>query len=178
MILTEWENILRIIIVSIATYSSLIILLRGFGKRTLSKMNAFDMVVTIALGSILATSILDKSIPVAEGVTALFVLILLQYIISWISTRNKFISRLVKASPSLLVFKGELLPDIMKRERITKDEIFAMAREKKIGSLSDILCMVLESDGSITVLPYSADVEQEQLNLFVKPSTVSHNTEA
>ena len=172
LFLTDWENIIRILVITVTTYVSLIVLLRAFGKRTLSKMNAFDFVVTIALGSILATAILDKSIPVAEGVSGLFFLVFLQYLISWLSSRSRIVSRFVKASPSLLVYKGEILFEMTKRERITTDEIFAMAREHNIGSLKDIMSMVLETDGSITVLPYSASLDGDQFRKLKKPATL------
>jgi uncharacterized membrane protein YcaP (DUF421 family) len=92
---------------------ALIILLRISGKRTLSKMNAFDFIVTIALGSTLATVLLNKSVSLADGVLALFLLIGLQFLITFFSVRSKRVSKLVKSIPTLLVYKGDLLQDAM-----------------------------------------------------------------
>jgi uncharacterized membrane protein YcaP (DUF421 family) len=63
----SWESIIRTGVTTILAYFCLILLLRISGKRTLSKMNAFDFVVTIALGSILATVLLNKSVALADG---------------------------------------------------------------------------------------------------------------
>ena len=65
------EGILRTIIVGVLAYAALIIFLRISGKRTLSKLNAFDLVVTVALGSTLSSILVQKSIALAEGATAL-----------------------------------------------------------------------------------------------------------
>ena len=83
-----------------------LLLLRVSGKRTLTKMNAFDLVVTVALGSTLATVLLTKSVALAEGLTAFVLLIFLQFVLTWLSVRSRAVSRLVKSEPTLLVYQG------------------------------------------------------------------------
>ena len=90
-------------VVGVLAYVALVFLLRISGKRTLSKMNAFDFVVTVALGSTLATILLSKDVPLAEGVLAFALLIALQYVIAWFSVRSRTVSRFVKAEPTLLL---------------------------------------------------------------------------
>jgi len=148
----SWESIVRTGVTTILAYSCLILLLRISGKRTLSKMNAFDFIVTIALGSILATVLLNKSVALADGVLAFFLLIFLQYLITWLSVRYKSVSQLVKATPTLLVYKGEMLHRAMKKERVNEDEIHAVIREKGLGSVQKADAVVLETDGSLTVV--------------------------
>jgi hypothetical protein len=72
-------DVVRVIVIGIMAYVVLVVLLRVTGKRTLSKMNAFDLVVTVALGSTLATILLSTDVTLAMGVTALVLLIVLQY---------------------------------------------------------------------------------------------------
>ena len=84
----------------------LLLLLRVSGKRTLTKMNAFDLVVTVALGSTLATVLLTKSVALAEGITAFVLLIFLQFVLTWLFVRSQAASRLVKSEPTLLVYQG------------------------------------------------------------------------
>ena len=83
-----------------------LLLLRVSGKRTLTKMNAFDLVVTVALGSTLATVLLTKSVALAEGLTAFVLLIFLQFVLIWLSVRSRAVSRLVKSEPTLLAYQG------------------------------------------------------------------------
>ena len=154
----NWESIFRTFIISILAYIALVLLLRISGKRTLSKMNAFDFIVTIALGSTLATVLLNKDVALADGVLAFTVLILLQYVITYFSARSKTFSDLVKSTPSLLVYKGKMLENVMKKERIAKDEIFALVREKGLSNLEEVDAIVLETDGSLTLVKEVQDM--------------------
>lgn len=148
----SWESILRTTVITVMAYALLIVLLRSFGKRTLSKMNAFDFIVTVALGSTLATVSLTKSVALADGVLAFFLLIFLQYLITYLSVRNKRINDIVKATPTLLLYKGELLLPAMKEQRITPDEVHAILRANGYASVEEVDAVVLETDGSLTVI--------------------------
>ncbi len=112
----NWESIYRTIIISFLAYISLIILLRISGKRTLSKMNAFDFIVTIALGSTLATVLLNKDVALADGVLAFGLLIFFQFMITYVSVRFPGFNDLVKSTPSLISYKGSLLYKTMKKK--------------------------------------------------------------
>ena len=79
-----WESLARTLVVGLLAYTVLIVFLRISGNRTLSKMNAFDLIVTVALGSTLATVLLSKDVALAEGALALGLLISLQFIITWL----------------------------------------------------------------------------------------------
>lgn len=98
----SWAAIGWAILVGTLAYIALILMLRLSGKRTLSKMNAFDLVVTVALGSTLATTLLSKDVALGEGVAAIATLILLQYSVAWLSVRSSTVSRLVTPEPALL----------------------------------------------------------------------------
>ncbi|WP_299707803.1 DUF421 domain-containing protein [uncultured Pontibacter sp.] len=149
----NWDSIFRTFTITILAYIAIVLLLRSSGKRTLSKMNAFDFIVTVALGSALAAVSLNKSVPLADGVLAFFLLIFLQYAITWLSVRVKQVKRIITSQPTLLLYKGEVLQDILKRERITIEEINSAARSKGQEDLSKIDVMILESTGDITVIP-------------------------
>lgn len=149
----SWTGLLRTLIVGSAAYFLLILLLRASGKRTLSKMNAFDFVITVALGSTLATVLLNKSVPLAEGVTALALLIYLQWVITWSSVRFDRIQGVVKAEPTLLVRGGEYLDSAMQRQRVTREEILAAVRQSGKAEISAVDLVVLETDGSLSVIP-------------------------
>nr|WP_229749118.1 hypothetical protein [Hymenobacter frigidus] len=105
------------------------LLLRVSGKRTLTKVNAFDLVVTVALGSTLATVLLTKSVALAEGLTAFVLLIFLQFVLTWLSVRSRAVSRLVKSEPTLLVYQGWFLAAALKAERMTEAEVLMPLQE-------------------------------------------------
>lgn len=165
----SWESVVRTCLITVMAYILLIVLLRASGKRTLSKMNAFDFIVTIALGSTLATVILNKNVALIDGVLSFSLLIGLQYLITWLSARYKKISSLVKSTPALLVYKGVMLREIMLKERIDEDEIKAIIRSKGLSSMQDADAVVLETDGSLTVMTNVENLEAPAIRNTIKP---------
>lgn len=151
MFFDGWSGLVRVLVVGTCAYAALIMLLRASGKRTLAKLNAFDFVVTVALGSTLATVLLSSSVALAEGVLALALLVGLQYVVAWASLRSKRIERLVKSEPQL-VYRHGFLCDAMRRERATADELSQYARRRGHADLAQVTAIVLETDGTLTVL--------------------------
>ena len=154
----------RTLVVGVLAYLALILLLRVSGKRTLSKMNAFDFVITVALGSTLATVLLSTSVALARGVLAFAVLIFLQLAITWLSVRSPAVRRLVKAEPTLLLHRGRLLRGAMKSERVTEDEVLAALRAQGIAAIEDVEAVVLETDSSFSVVPKPAGDSDSSLS--------------
>lgn len=157
MFFDNWIGLFRTAVIGVCAYAILILLLRVSGKRTLSKMNAFDFIVTVALGSTLATILLSKGTALAEGVLALALLIFLQFSITWLSVRSVFVSRLVKAEPKLLFHRGEFLRSAMKTERVEEGEILQAMRSQGIARQEQVEAVVLETDGSLSVLKQASE---------------------
>lgn len=152
MIFDSWAGLGRVLLVGTLAYITLILFLRISGKRTLAKLNAFDLVVTVALGSILATVLLTKSVALAEGVTAMALLILLQYAIAWLSVRSPAFQDLIKAEPTLLARRGEFIESALRKQRLTKEEVLAAVRSNGNADIQQIDAVILETDGSISVV--------------------------
>jgi uncharacterized membrane protein YcaP (DUF421 family) len=152
LFLDDWSDVVRTVAIGVLAYAVLIFLLRVSGKRTLSKMNAFDFIVTIALGSTLATILLNKDVALAEGTTALALLIALQYAVTWSSVRIAWVKRLVTGEPSMLLYQGHLLPDALRKVRVTEEEVRAAVRRSGLPALEMAQAVVLETDGSMTVI--------------------------
>ncbi|MFC4930282.1 DUF421 domain-containing protein [Massilia sp. GCM10023247] len=153
MFFDSWDNIYRVIIVGLLAYAGLVLLLRISGNRTLSKMNSFDLVVTVAFGSTLSTILVNESVTLAVGLAALALLVVLQLVITWCSVRSSFVNDIVKTRPTVLVLGGRLRHDALKRVRVTGDEILAAVRQQGQGSLDNIDAVILETDGSLSVIP-------------------------
>lgn len=143
---------MRTVIIAPLAYAVLVLALRVSGKRTLSKMNAFDLVVTVALGSTLATILLTKEVSLVEGAAALGTLVILQFLVAWLSVRAPWVRRVVRSEPTLLVHRGELLPEAIKKQRVTEDEIRAALRKSGLADLEHAASVVLESDGTFSVI--------------------------
>jgi len=152
MIFESWQGVGRVILVGVLAYVALIAILRISGSRTLSKMNAFDLVVTVALGSTLATILLSKDVALVEGIVAFIVLIGLQFIVTALSVRSNTISDLVKSEPRLMLYQGNLLHGELKQARVVEDEVMSAIRQHGIGAVEDVAAVVLETDGSVAVV--------------------------
>lgn len=160
------EPLIRIVVVGTLAYFSLIVLLRVLGKRTLAQLNAFDFVITIAIGSTLGRLITAKGVSLVESLTAFLTLILLQYLVSWLTVRSSTVEDFVTADPCLLYFRGQFLYKVMRKQRITKSQLLAVVREKKIGSLQAVEAIVLESAGTIAVVKKETDGESADLSVL------------
>ena len=139
-------------ITGIIAYIAVIAMLRISGKRTLAKWNSFDFVVTIALGSVLASTFLSNKDTFGKGLLGFALLVLFQYIITWISVRSSIIQKLIKAEPALLLYHGEMKREIMKKERIAEGEILAALRANGLSAIEDADAVILETDGSFSII--------------------------
>jgi uncharacterized membrane protein YcaP (DUF421 family) len=152
MFFDSWTGLGRVLLVGALAYAALVVILRISGKRTLTKLNAFDLVVTVALGSTLATILLSKDVALAEGVLALALLVSLQALIAWLSVRSPWFRSLVKSEPTLILRDGAFLEGPMRRQRITREEIMASIRSAGMADPADAAAVILETDGSISVI--------------------------
>ena len=147
-----WEPIVRILLVGTVGYAALVFLLRASGKRTLAQMNSFDFVITVAIGATFGRMLTARSIPLVEAVSACALLIGLQFVISSVQTRSPALASLITAAPTLLYHRGQLRTSELRRLRLTEDEVRAAVRQQGAGSLEEVAAVVMESDGSLSVI--------------------------
>lgn len=148
----SWDAILHTLITGTLSYFGLVVWLRISGKRTLSKWNSFDFVVTIAFGSILASALLSKNTSLFQAMVSIGLLVGLQYLLTWLAVRTDTVQTLIKAEPTLLAFKGELLDTTLKNKRVAKGEVLAAIRLSGCGSIEAVDAVILETDGSFSVI--------------------------
>ena len=149
----SWGDLGRVIAVGTAAYVSLVVVLRVVGKRALAKLNAFDLVVTVAIGSILATILLSSDVSWAEGVLALALLAVLQLAVTWTSSRWPTTRKAVSSEPTLVLRDGHPIEEAMREQRLTAGELRQAVRSTGLGDLSAVGAVVLESDGTLSVIP-------------------------
>lgn len=148
----SWDGVLRIAITTLIAYLLIVAILRVSGKRTLAKMNAYDFIVTIALGSTLSSVMLNKDIPLAEGLTGIILLIILQFIFTYFSARSNRFRKLISNQPTLLYYENNFIEDAMRQQRVTTSELHKSAREAGHSDLSKIKAIILEPTGDMSVI--------------------------
>lgn len=152
MFFNTWAELGRVLVVGPLAYVALVLAIRISGKRSLTKLNAFDSVVTVALGSTLATILLSKDVTLAEGALALALLLGMQFVITWSSVRSGRFQDLIKAQPTLVMHRGRFLDAALRAERVTREEVLYILRSNGVTDPADVAAVVLETDGSFSVL--------------------------
>jgi uncharacterized membrane protein YcaP (DUF421 family) len=152
-----WTPIVRVLVVGTAMYLALVVFLRLSGSRTIASMNIFDFIVTVAIGSAFGRALTANSVALAEALTAFALLIVLQYAVAWLQIRWQRFSHAVTNAPQMLYFRGEFLRDTMRDQRVSEEEVRAAVRKKQLGSVNEAEAVVLESDGTFSVITSVGD---------------------
>lgn len=152
MIYDDLSGLLRVLVVGTLAYLFLVALLRVSGKRTLAQLNAFDFIVTVALGSTLATIALSSSVAWTEGALTLALLAALQFLVAWLAVRSSWVRRAVTAEPVLVVRHGQALPEALARERISEASLHQVIRSSGAGGLELVAAVVVETNGTLSVV--------------------------
>jgi uncharacterized membrane protein YcaP (DUF421 family) len=148
----NWPDIARTILVGGAAYAGLVAVLRLTGKRTLSQLNAFDFIVTVALGSTLATILLSEDVSWTEGMVAFGLLAGLQLLVALLSSIWPRLRSVFTSSPVLLVEHGEYRDEAIRRNRLTRSEVRQAIRSSGSGDVSQVAALVLETNGTLSVI--------------------------
>lgn len=148
----QWTDIGVIALTTAVIYLALIAILLTAGKRSIAKLNIFDLVVTVALGSILASVMLTPSLSVADGLAAFVSLAFLQWLVAFLSVRLGWFKQVIRSQARVVLKDGRFLWEEMKAERITRGEIEAAIRKEGHGRIEEIAAVVLETDGGLSVI--------------------------
>lgn len=159
----DWPAVLHIVICAVISYIVLFIFIRISGKRTLDKLNAFDFVVTVTLGSTLSSMILKK-VPLVEGFVALITIIALQYLLAFLAKNSSKMEDVINSTPTLLFYDGKFIIPAMEKEVITEEEIYSEIRKYRLESLEDVQAVVMELNGTFTVVKKSNKVGPSSLD--------------
>lgn len=148
-----WDQLLRTVVMTLCAYVAMILLLRTGGKRTLAQLNAYDLVVTVALGSTLASAILSPTTSIAQAVLAFALLVGLQYLIAFGASRSSRFERLINGNAELVFHRGQFMHAEMRRHRLAEEEVLQAIRGSGQASLEDVEAVVFETNGKLTVVP-------------------------
>ena len=144
------SSLLAVVLSTLAVYAVLVALVRVVGLRSFSKMTSIDFAMTITTGAVLASTLLNQSPPLAQGVVALATLFALQAAVSW--GRRHGLSAVVDNDPLVLMAGDRMLRDNLRRARVTENDVWAKLRESNVLDPCEVRAVVLEATGDISVL--------------------------
>ena len=138
---------------TLIAYIVVLIAVRIMGKSELAKLSPFQMVVLFMLGELASLPLEDPNLSLITGFTGIFTLILLQTVISALSLKFEWFKNFISGKPSIIIDDGQLNEKEMKRLRLNLNDLAEQLRIKNYASISDIAYAVMESNGSLSVIP-------------------------
>jgi uncharacterized membrane protein YcaP (DUF421 family) len=149
------EPVLRVLFITVTGYLTLLVLLRVSGQRTLSQMTAFDLVITVTLGSAFGRVITAREVALIEVIAAFGTLILLQVGIAALWGRSGTLRSGLHPQSVLLYHDGEVVTGALRKHHLTEQDLVSAARQDGLGSLEEARAIVLEGNGSFAVISAS-----------------------
>ena len=147
------ETVLR----AIAIYLFLLLVFRISGKRTLSQMHPFDMVLLLIIGDSVSQGLMGDDFSITTALLLVTTLVLMELLLSFIKQKSKLADRWLDDVPMIVVEDGKPLPDRMKRARVDDSEVLEAARILHgLENMQQVKYAVLERDGSISIIPRSS----------------------
>ncbi|MDR5589217.1 DUF421 domain-containing protein [Christiangramia sp. SM2212] len=165
----DWSSMLAIVITAIGIYIAIIVFTRIAGKRSFSKMSSFDFAMTVALGSMIATTVLSKSVSLWEGIMGLAIIYILQLFVA-ILRRFKIVRDSVDNGPLLLMDGQNILHENLKKSRVTEEDLRSKLREANVIRLKEVRAVVFEATGDISVL-HTGDMDEQLEDWLIKDVT-------
>jgi uncharacterized membrane protein YcaP (DUF421 family) len=155
--MTDWftsspDRLLGIALSTAAIYAVLVALVRLVGLRSFSKMSSFDFAMTIAVGSILASTALSETPSLGDGAAALASVFALQAVVSWLRRRTRWADRVVDNEPVVLMAGSRMLHDNLRAARVTENDVWAKLREANVLDPAEVRAVVMETTGDLSVL--------------------------
>jgi uncharacterized membrane protein YcaP (DUF421 family) len=141
-----------IVLRAVFLYLFVIFVMRVIGRRELSSMTPFDLVLLIVLGDAIQQGLTQSDYSVTGAVIAVAAIATMQVLTSYVSFRSKSIRRVLEGDPLVIVDHGKLVQDNLVRERMTEDEVAEEARHQQISSLDEVDWAILESNGQISFI--------------------------
>lgn len=129
-----------------------IVLTRIQGLRSFSKMSIFDFAMTIATGSLVATAIVDQSLDLTIAVAAIAAIFLFQGVIAWLRVKYAPFQGAVDNTPLLLMSGQKICTENLRKARVTEADLFAKLREANVWDTRQVIAVVLETTGDVSVL--------------------------
>ena len=156
---------ITVLIRSIILYISLLISLRVMGKGEIAEMNSFDLVITFLLAEVASIPMENNNIPILYGIASITALAFMQTFISYFALKNKKMRNLLSGKPSILINKGKIDYEQLKKERISIYEILEQLRIQGYFNLKDVQYVILETSGDLSIVP-SPSYEDNQFKNF------------
>ena len=167
----SFEKLGRIALTTVMVYVLIVFTTKVSGKRSTSQLNNFDWIVTVMIGSLGASTILLKNIPLIEGISSILILYVLQYLVTKYASISPQFSNVILSEPRIVFYQGQFLPEAMQAERLTRQELECAMRADGVNSFDEIEAIVFESDAKLTVITRPNNAQGDTVSDTLQPLT-------
>jgi uncharacterized membrane protein YcaP (DUF421 family) len=150
-----WGSAMGALIEALVFYPYAVLLLRLSGKTTVGTARIFDFVSTVAMGTVIGSTIISQSIALTTGMVGLTALVALQWTVAYASSRSARFYGITTNTPRLLYDGSRFLEENLKDERVTRKDLLAKVREGGHPNLESVAAVVLETTGNVAVISSS-----------------------
>ena len=151
-------------------YILVLAIMRLMGKREISQMQPFELVIAIMIADLASIPMSDVGIPLFNGIVPILALLLLQSIISILNLKSIWFRKLVCGKPTILIYRGKIDERILKKEKMTINELQERLRQNNVNSLLDVEYAILETSGQVTTIlkPEKRNTTPEDFKIMPK----------
>lgn len=161
------EEHLIILFRTILLYMLILLIFRIMGKREIGELSILDLVVFIMIAEMAAVAIEDTADPLSHTIVSMLLLMLIQITFAVISLKSKRFRDLVDGKPTIIINKGKIDEDAMRKQRYNFDDLLIQLREKDIRRISDVEFAILEASGKLSVFEKEKKLAQKEGDITI-----------
>jgi uncharacterized membrane protein YcaP (DUF421 family) len=151
-LLGDWRTVGFVAITTVLIYVSTVGAIRASGRRTLAEMSAFDFVVAVAMGGIVARTATLPSPSYVQGLAAVLTLVAVHRGLGWARLHWTPVRWLLDRDPVVLARDGHVCPDALSRVHLSEEEVAGVVREHGLPGVQQTELVVMEADGRFSVI--------------------------
>lgn len=138
-------------------YFIIILAYRIMGKKEVGQLSIIDLIVSLLIAELAAISIEDTDLSIFRSIVPIFVLVVIQVLLSFLSLKNSNFRKSVEGSPTVIIREGKIKFNEMTKLRYSLDDLITQLREQGIKSIEEVSYAVLENDGKLSVFQNTKD---------------------
>ena len=162
---------------SIILYIIILIVMRLMGKREIGQLQPFELVIAIMIADLASIPMTEAGIPIWSGIIPILALLIMHLIISMINMKSIKIREIVCGKPTILIYRGKIDEQMLKRERFTINELEERLRGNNVSNIGDVEYAILETSGQLTVIqkPNKRNTIPEDFNIMPDYEGISYD---
>lgn len=143
---------LLVFVRTIILYSIVLIVMRFMGKREIGQLQPFELAISIMIADLATLPMAETGIPISNGIIPILGLLVMHLLISMINMKSMRIREIICGKPSILIYRGRIDEQKLKKERFTINELEERLRGNNVNNIGDVEYAILETSGQVTVI--------------------------